>query len=411
MINAAFDWFEKWFEGVQFRDLDAEFLRELGPMILEIIRNPSSNVPAAILILVIVTIIVLMIGSFIWMAILGDDEDDEEVVVSGVKARTTSAGERRARVVRRKDPLRVHKRVLAAVGVTLLLTAVTGYTTQSDSVCKACHAGARHFERSEADPHRNVNCVRCHESAGAVGSVTLAVPTRVAHIVSAMVREQPAVSYPAVTGTACRRCHGAVLEATSAIEDRALRVSHKEPVAAGARCLDCHLLDSDQHISRTTVGMAACIRCHNDRDTSAECTVCHTDDVSKAVLASRSRSAGNARELVPNPNCYTCHDPKPCDACHGVRLPHPPEYASKGHMRDAATSLWRNGGKTCFACHTQTRRSCYTGPCHEQEMPLHTTDGSFRITHQKEPVGSCDGCHNRYGWWDNACQMCHPGMR
>lgn len=409
MIDSLLDLLEQ----LQFRDLDAEFFRTLWPTIVEIIQNPTSNTPAAILILAIVTILLLIIGLSVFAFLLGsDDEDedeDEEVLVRTVTAEGApgAATTRLVRVRRIKDPLRYHKGVLILAAVALALISVTGFTTQSDAVCTACHVGTPHVEASETDAHRAVSCVRCHEGTTVLGGVTLAVPARVAHIVNAAVSEDTVTGYRAITGSGCRRCHAAVTESVVENPTRALRMSHAEPLEAGARCLDCHLLDGDERISRVTVGMAPCLRCHNDTDASADCAVCHTGDVSLAVIATHTRSTNNARELVPEPDCYSCHDPDPCDACHGVRLPHPPEYAVRGHMRDAAVDLWATGGETCFACHTETRRSCYTGPCHEVDMPLHSVDGSFRLTHQSEPVGSCDDCHNKYDFFDNACLMCH----
>jgi hypothetical protein len=399
-------------EGLQFRDLDAEFLRGLWPAIVEIVQNPTSNIPAAILILVIVTTVLLIVGSLVFLFLLGDDDDDEEETEL---VQVTVAGEAQAAPVTKvvrvryvKDPLRHHKRVLIVAGAGLALLSVTGYTTQSNAVCTSCHVGTPHVEPSDVDAHRNVACVRCHEGTTLLSSVTLSAVPRVVHFVSAAISEDTVLRYRAVTGRGCRRCHSDVAEAVVEIPNRALRVSHKEPLEAGAGCLDCHILDGDERISQVTAGMAPCLRCHNNAETSADCAVCHTGDVSKAVIATHTRSTNNARELVPSPDCYSCHDPEPCDSCHGVRLPHPPEYVARGHMRDAAADLWANDGATCYACHTDTHRSCYGGRCHEFEMPLHTTDGSFGITHRSEPVGSCDGCHNKYGLFANACLMCHP---
>lgn len=397
-------------EGLQFEELNWSTIQGLWPEIMEIIKNPASNIPAAILIMAIVTILLLIIGSSVFAFILNtDDEEYETEVVQTVQSGVEGGApvQRVVRVRYVKDPLRYHKRVLIAVGVGLVLVVGTGYTTQTNLACTSCHVGVPHVERSEADPHRDVACVRCHDGTTLVGSMTVSVVPRVAHIVSGALGEGAHIKYAQVTGRGCRHCHSDVLDGVVEIPDRALRISHREPSEAGAGCLDCHILDGDERIAQVTAGMTPCLRCHNNDVASADCAVCHAGDVSKAVVATHTRSTNNARELVSNPDCYTCHDPEPCDACHGVRLPHPAEYAAQGHMRDAAIELWSNDGKRCFACHTETRRSCYASNCHEFDMPFHSQDGSFRRLHQSEPVGTCDSCHNRYGLYENACLMCH----
>lgn len=393
----------------QFRVPDEEFFRTLWPTIVEIIRNPTSNVLAATLIVAIACVLLLMIGFSITYFLLGmkDEEEEVELLVQQDGSVTTEAVPVVAKAKWVDDPLRHHKRFLWVIGLALLLLVTTGITTQNRSVCMSCHVETDHVKETEGDPHKDVACVRCHEGGDVVASVTISVVPRVWHIAQGIARSDSMVSYGNASSRACMSCHAGVTDAVTENSERALRMSHKEPIEAGAVCLDCHQLDAQGQVTRVTQGMDPCLRCHNDEVAAAACTTCHTGDVSKAIVARRSMSDPEPKQLVTSPDCYSCHDPAPCDSCHGVRLPHPENYVTS-HMRDAAIELWDNNGEACLKCHASEQRSCYRAGCHEFEMPLHSEDGSWRVDHQREPEGACEGCHNKMNQFPNTCAMCHP---
>ncbi len=408
----------------EIRVPDREFFENLWPTILGIVRDPASNKPAAIVMAVIVVVVLLMVIMSV-VALLMRVREEEEVQVlireDGTRVLVSEelqgAGEgavvapSTVRAAERvKDPLRFHKRFLWAAFVAAFLIIATGVTTQSRSVCTSCHNDTDHVTAADADPHASVTCVRCHEAGNPVAAVTISVAPRVVHITSAMFAENPSGSYGASTSRGCTRCHSAVLTGITENPERALQMSHREPLEAGATCQDCHLLDSNQHVTGVIEGMGPCLRCHDGDQAPGGCETCHTGDVSRAAVGRRSEQNPEPRQLVLNPDCYSCHDPAPCDSCHGVRLPHAAEYVTS-HMRDAAVDLWDNGGQTCFKCHTEQRRSCYRAGCHEFDMPLHSEDGSWREEHQRQPVNSCEDCHNKQKWFPNTCAMCHPDRR
>lgn len=410
----------------ELRVPDREFFQNLWPTILGIMRDPASNKPAAIVLAAMALVVLLMIvtGVIAFLMRIREDEEVQVLVQDGTTRVLTAEEIERgiaegtiaasavatpvAAPVRKKvkDPLRFHKRFLWAAFVVIFLIVATGVTTQNRTVCTSCHNDTEHVKPSNSDPHGSISCVSCHEAGNPVAAVTISAVPRVLHITSAMFSDHPAGSYGATSSRSCRRCHASVLTGITENPDRALRMSHKEPVEAGAACLDCHQLDANQHVTGVIQGMDDCLRCHDGEQASAGCPTCHTGDVSRAAVARRSPENPEPKQLIMNPDCYSCHDPAPCDSCHGVRLPHPPEYVTS-HMRDAAVDLWDNDGKTCFRCHTAERRSCYQSQCHEFEMPLHSEDGSWREQHQREPEDSCEGCHNKMNWFPNTCAMCH----
>ena len=405
-------------------------LANLWSMVVEIVKNPSSNIAAAILLIAIVALVLLLVIVSIIYALssrptVADEYvlvDEEGNVVGPVDASVLDAGGSlvlegsapvssvaQARPASARRPGDGARSFLIVAGVFLMLVVATGATTQVSEVCLGCHRDEPHFLRADTDPHRDVACAACHEGGGIVASLTRNVPSRVAHVVSAIVGDEDPPGYTVVTSAPCSRCHLSEISGTIQIEDRALRVSHDEPLAAGAVCLDCHILDADAQMGNATVGMSACLRCHNDTDTSADCSTCHTGDVSLAVRAKKIAMHDAGRVLVPYPDCYSCHEPGPCDSCHGARLPHPPNYAL-GHYYDAAVDLWEHGGDNCFKCHPDVgNRSCYRSGCHDVEMPLHSTDPRFESNHMNQNLwGTCDSCHNRMRVYPSTCAMCHP---
>jgi hypothetical protein len=165
------------------------------------------------------------------------------------------------------------------LGVLVIAWLATGLMTSARWSCSNCHLRdektltGRHVAGAANDPHRRVACVRCHEPWGSLGSLTLGVPGRVVHVLSATLNEGKALGYTTPPTDACRLCHKSVLR--RAFESATLRVSHREPLAAGLVCTDCHHTSEAGQIGRETSGMQSCLFCHNKRRASAACTQCH----------------------------------------------------------------------------------------------------------------------------------------
>lgn len=407
--------FIEYLDTLEFRPLDEQFLRELWPTIVEVVRNPASNQPAAIALFLIAVTLILIIGIAVEVLIArfsGDDEDEYETIV------IPAGGDGEPVAVTRidapptpKDTLRWHRSLLWGLGGALVLLLAVGAGSQSRSLCLSCHEGIPHTVTVEADAHQSVPCVRCHEPAGVLRSFTLAVPARLGHVAIGLFESDGKLGYGLVVGKACRNCHSDDIEGVVEVSNRGLLVSHAEPLEAGALCLDCHMLNEDARIGQATKGMATCLRCHDGGEADVECATCHVGDVSQAVLFSLETIA---RQMIGQPNCYTCHETESCDSCHGVRLPHPPNYQWY-HMYDAAADLWSNAGATCYNCHTDERNSCYQAGCHGAPLRYHyPNDPTFPRTHGNPgayPRGDvtidCNDCHVYAGTFDNPCQMCH----
>ena len=295
--------------------------------------------------------------------------------------------------------------IVAAVGLGVWVA--TGVLTSQSTLCIACHAGSVHSKAPRTDPHTAVTCVACHEPGGALGSVTYMVAPRGVHFVSGILSTKVTDGYSVtVSSGACLRCHASVIGGTVTIPAQGVRMSHKEPLAAGAQCVDCHSLTGGI-VSNRTVGMTPCLRCHDGHTASSACSTCHTTDIGVAVRPSADTTLG-PHVLIETPNCYSCHEPKACDDCHGIRMPHTKDFILHGHARAAATDFWHGSGKTCSKCHTATRNPC--SKCHQGSMPSHGAGLGWALGHQYGSPTNCSiGCHGYQtgGGTRQMCEFCH----
>lgn len=371
--------------------------------------NPMSNLGAALALYAIVAIVVLivLIGG-VMLVLGGSDEDGEaiapartiaprvapEVVKVPVEVAAAAPRTPRSRMVS----------VAILLGVLALAWAVAGYSTSSDAACAGCHQRSPHFGVDAAhDPHAGVTCVECHESGGDAIRATLGVPARALHVAGRLAGYSVSSDYGRVTRSACAACHDKDLAGVTKDALRGVRMSHQEPLAAGAACLDCHALRSGV-LSARGVGMNPCLRCHDSKSASAACPTCHDK---KASAAARVRKVA-AAVRIPDVKCGGCHDEKKqCDSCHGVRLPHTGEFKVYAHARAGAVDIWFNGGRTCGKCHTATRSPC--SKCHS--AMLGSGHGpSNAVAHQRAVASACESCHGQRAYMpgrDFCRDLCH----
>jgi hypothetical protein len=247
--------------------------------------------------------------------------------------------------------------------------------------------------------------VECHESGGVVGRYLTGVPGRLMHLAAAQSPGR-ADEYGRVTVAACSSCHEAALAGVAMNEARGLKVSHAEPMAASATCIDCHELRAGV-VGAYNAGMTPCLRCHDAKRASARCPTCHDE----RAAAARVRTTSFADVQIPEVRCGGCHDEKrDCDRCHGLRMPHTAAFLSYAHARAAAVDFWNNGGKVCSHCHTATRRPCQK--CHGGLLGKGHGAGTAWLArgHQKATADSCDSCHRTFAYRttrDFCKDVCH----
>lgn len=374
----------------------------LWVVVADVFRSPGTNREAALLVFGSMFLLLVLLGLMV------------SLVATSARSRrvrgATVVGERASAVSRvRRTPAEGRARLLVGFATIVVMVAAvwmtTGVTTASRVACESCHADAPHLASAEIDAHRAVACVSCHETGGAVARTTGNLSARIAHYVRGAEGVSSGEYGSRISSAGCVECHRSVLDTVTEDEVRGIRMSHREPAEAGAECVDCHRLVAGV-VSRRIAGMNECLRCHDGVVASSACGVCHTADPASAIAAVESTSTAYARDLVAEPRCDTCHDMGPCDSCHGISMPHTPEFKAAGHAREGAEDLWTNGGETCAKCHYEGRRECTS--CHEQEFLAHGAD--FQTTHtQADWSGAGCTCHNYRSpvKGRNFCLVCH----
>ena len=292
------------------------------------------------------------------------------------------------------------------VGVLVLAAILSAYViTGTDTFCaRQCHATQDPV--LEARRVNHARCVSCHEQPGIAGIVPN-VASRVRMISrSALSQGRPAGS--AFTSSAsCLRCHNEVLQKTVR-SSRGIVMSHKEPVAAGMQCTQCH--SETGHSIRRTQSMSTCTPCHGVSTKLRRCAVCHLGDPyspkSQAGSVDSTQTMGSGEIVYPvvqvaDIACGGCHnEKKTCDPCHGTRMPHSRKFIAGGHARVSAFER----KAMCMKCHTLD--SCSSG-CHTNFAGGHGP--TWRVTHGRAGSKAICACHAaRSGRTTPMCALCHP---
>lgn len=388
-------------------EFDFSRLEAVPSQLLQLLVDPTSNLTAALVLYGIIGLALLIVLLIVVMFVITlPDDDEDEGQVAGTAAPATTPVPVKTRI-----PVTPKQRVVSLLAVAMAVTAVwavAGYTTSQQAVCESCHVDLMHSvaEQEGRSSHASTGCTRCHEPSGVVGQIFGNLPFRIAHFADGMVADTSLQGgYGRVTRSACYSCHRADISQATLDVDRGLRMSHTEPLDAGADCLDCHTYDSGA-VGQHNAGMNPCLRCHDADAATADCSTCHDK---AAAAAARSRSTSFASVQVAEVRCGSCHDEKrQCDSCHGTRLPHTKEFMAYAHARAGAVDFWYNGGRTCAQCHTPTRRPC--GRCHDNLLGRGHGGAHLAQTHQKAAEQSCNACHQRWAYRagrDFCTEVCH----
>ena len=415
---------------VQFENITQSLLRlpDVIKSIPDVLRNPAANPLQAAVLLAMALVLALIILLSIVLAIMRSSVEDEypltEQAPEGEQTPEgeESAGESAEESVGESAAPVKRKRALSWLTVTSIIILVfiavwitAGITTSNSQICTSCHFNTAHSSAPVGDQHAGVSCVLCHETGGPVAHVTVNLATRVEHVILAQSKSARALAYGRpVASDGCLRCHRTQISATYFNRVQSVRMSHKEPLAAGAQCVDCHPLTSGA-IGIQTVGMSPCLRCHDGSSAKAACSECHVGDPSGAIRSTVPTNA-MASAQVPNPECTGCHkDMTKCNACHGISMPHSAVFKQYAHARAGALDIWYNGGKTCAKCHYPGHNDCVQGGCHATPVSWGHPNPAWATLHRltswsNGPKTACS-CHQWNTFDHNGmiyCQICHP---
>ncbi|MCL2024300.1 MAG: NapC/NirT family cytochrome c [Coriobacteriia bacterium] len=330
-----------------------------------VIRNPQSDVPVAILLFAIASLIILVIFSIVLLIVLRlahseptyalvDAEGNPIREISAEEAEKRLKGsplekvQRTTREILDKTAAKIAINIIIWVGIALIVAAITGTATRSNTFCNSCHEENNHSQMLAGTAHANVLCVDCHETGGMVQSFTVNVPGRLVHTAAGFFW-QSGVNYAFFPRESCFRCHPRESLAETIIVDN-IAMQHEPPLEAGLTCIQCHTFSPSQEFSFSTRGMQTCLRCHDGENVNLDCEICHRPSLSvvpRTELDPDTTAQALLQGVDFQQGCYRCHDPRPCDACHGYRIPHAEGYTFQPHVDDAR----RYGYRTCLICH------------------------------------------------------------
>jgi hypothetical protein len=365
----SISWWRNLFSNITF----ADFPERMG-LIREAIANPRSHpliAALAMAIILVALLVILLTIAMIYTSRVRSEQSYELLNAKGevIKRVSKEEAQRAVGAERAHAPAKRIYRYgtgLATIGTLILLLIGFGIGTSTDMFCGSCHSDSHDGSDSLVTAHTDVQCVRCHES-GAIGQrVTVNTFSRSRHVVAGFLSLQDADSsnvnstYGSVSNSACSKCHGeAILGHTVSVTKSSgatIRMSHDEPLEAGIPCIECHLFTESQARNAITQGMQTCLYCHNGQTASIDCTYCHKTRPTD-VVRTDTRTDYSARLVTRRPDsyCYDCHNPKPCDDCHGTRVPHSEAFLNVTGRASGEglihAEAYYSAGRKCFMCH------------------------------------------------------------
>ena len=370
----------------------------------DVIRDPTANSSLSLALLAAVVFAVVLLVVFVLMLITPSRKKVVKVRrYSGPRPEGTvapsaapAAGTEGAAAG--KPPSRLFMALTSsAMIITLVVLAAIGayVATSTDAYCaKTCHVSSPAAKSGLEIDH--TSCASCHGTGGVFG-VFANVSDRVRMLWSYGIGRSPKRATVAVDSYSCLRCHRDV-ESEIVTSQAGVLMSHEEVNEAGQPCSECHAATG--HVEDAfTASMATCLPCHDSKTASSECSTCHTSDPgSVSFLAEQKReSLGSGGIVYPavrasSRDCGGCHDqPKECDWCHGMRMPHTPQYKEGGHAIAAAFER----KLVCWTCHDP--QFCGASGCHASAFDPETGNTTHGVNWPQE---------HKAASWDAGC-ICH----
>jgi hypothetical protein len=244
----------------------------------------------------------------------------------------------------------------------VLFALLLGATAAVLPGCSFCHQSQQFVSETAAHQHAKVDCVRCHVGPGVASRVEFAYRL----IFGMTLRLSPGSSGPisSVPDATCLSCHEHVTSAI--VTSNGISIKHSD-CAKGRRCVECH---SDTAHGKAvkwiqTYTMNTCLDCHSTVQARTNCTLCHAGRSQQQLLATDEWSITHgpnwkqAHGMGDLHTCGACHVDTFCARCHGIPLPHSPDFI-KLHPISALSSR-----ASCTVCHKQT----FCDNCHGLPMP------------------------------------------
>jgi cytochrome c nitrite reductase small subunit len=353
--------------------------------IAELVRNPTSNLTATAfgLAIVVLVLLILILAVVAYVLPPADTSSRRQRVGDEIDVMGPADDWR--------HPWAVVVPAWTIVTMFAIGIAATYWATSSDTYCTSvCHQMTSASDSWDASTHREIACIRCHEGAPVVSALS-GVAYRLQSAVGAWTpfETDGATEIPSAR---CLACHEDILDVEDAEDVAAVRLEHAHILETGPSCSLCHgnVGHEQPIVSRGSI-MSECLRCHDGGSASADCEICHVGDPGLSSIRDRTFQPVE----LPAPTCEGCHSMNACDACHGLRMPHPPGFADpRSHARLGA---FDGRERLCYRCHTFA--DC--DPCH---LPFEQHGTGWKLRHTASPSGSCS-CHGTQP--EDFCEVCH----
>lgn len=425
MFNSIRNFFTNLYQAFASGTITFPTLKDIFGRIVEVFYAPSADPVATVMSsLFLINIFAILLVIVLWIVLKRNDDRVLKKQRKDFNEQLMERDPENAQEIMHTSAIESRWFISMATIMTLFVLFLgVNIGTSSNKVCISCHKTSVHeVNVVKLGSHKNADCVSCHEPAGFMARTLTSLVPRIAHIArgarlaqeaqgsasslsgnssgiytssdgvtidSNAVAQSVNASYGGVSSQSCLQCHSAIKSGVVTNSGTGIRVQHKEPIEQGAKCTDCHANGSSGQIVYTQK-MDSCIICHDNKKASAECSTCHTKNFAAGSAARVKPAVGAEHELKMN--CYTCHQPARCDACHGgVRMPHTEKFMTTGqHAYDGASALWNKTTK-CSRCH-DFKTDCKK--CHG-DLPYHAgVDSSFPKTHaggmfENKPCGLC----------------------
>lgn len=365
-------------------------LADLQSRLIQVVRDPASDLTGAAFLLAAVVVVVLIILLLALIMIMAPDTSQ-----SGSKRTERPGGVAgsRAQTGLRKSRIQIPVGYVAAgVVLAFLATAAIAASHAGDSpACVGCHLQISGVtEGWMADTHSEVQCLDCHADPGLLGRA--AGLTQYGRWLIGDDPDAP-LGRAFVSDASCLGCHASV--SNGIIESVNLRVRHQDFLER-FECVECHTsVGHGELIAPAAGAMSRCLLCHDGETAAVACESCHLEDVSRVAGTPPERFP--KVEMGPPQDCEGCHELDTCDACHGLRMPHTKDFMAWGHGREAA---WGNT-ETCETCHSY---DVFCGRCHD--FPGHAAGWRTEHgRHARSNKGGCLTCHAKSD--HDFCAICH----
>lgn len=332
------------------------------------------------------------------------------------------------------------KRIVILVCAGVLGITGAAQASSKSSFCIKCHEMLPEYQTWQASTHNRLECVVCHRDKLNLRALE---PKHIStNYLLPLELKKP------IPNSICESCH---TQARTITPSGDIIVPHDKHLGAGVSCVDCHAgvvhgriterqvtIDGnferwDTAVGRTnmawpyrTVGMSACLECHQERGNPVGCKACHKQIVEPATHQETGwlQAGDHGKSAIKDVNeCNKCHSNSVslsavpltdqvaayargntlCLNCHLQRPPGHDQTWSSGHGAQA-----QQDKRGCLICHQERSASksdkaaatvCLS--CHGKRHPLPQTH-NIPLTKDSKPIESCYRCHV-----EKVCTQCH----